>query len=82
MSWTDRIQPIKVGDEVAYSRQFLKSIGAYTGDMPQAKGKVTALKSISKEVTLAEIAWEGDADLPQRVNVKNLCKVGGIGYGD
>lgn len=82
MAWTDRIQPIKVGDQVAYSKRFLQSIGTYTGDMPQAKGKVTALESIGKELTLAEIVWEGEADLPQRVNVKNLCKVGGIGYGD
>ena len=54
MAWTDRIQPIQVGDQVAYSKRFLQSIGAYTGDMPQAKGKVTALKPIGKDVTLSE----------------------------
>jgi len=80
MSWTDRAQPIKVGDTVAYSRQFLQSIACYTGDMPQAKGTITALIPVGKDVTLAEINW-GLPDLPARVNVKNLVLVKSIAYG-
>jgi len=81
MNWTQRTQDdVKVGDTVAYSRQFLQSISCYTGDMPRAKGKVTALVPVGKEVTLAEIEWDLP-DLPARVNIKNLCRVNSIEYG-
>jgi hypothetical protein len=79
MSWVHRTQPIKVGDTVAYSRQFLRSIACHTGDMPRAKGKVTALVPVGKEVTLAEIDWDLP-DLPGRVNVKNLCRASSIAH--
>jgi hypothetical protein len=80
MSWCDRTLPIQIGETVAYSKQFLRSIACYTGDMPRAKGKVTALIPVGKEVTLAEIEWDLP-DLPHRVNVKNLCRVNSIAYG-
>ena len=35
MSWRDRAQEIKIGDTVAYSKAFLQSISAYTGDLPR-----------------------------------------------
>ncbi len=63
-----------MGDKVAYSRRFLQSISCYTGDMPQARGKVTGLKTLSEDVVLAEIDWNLP-DLPARVNVKNLSRV-------
>lgn len=71
MNWQKRTQLVKAGDTVAYSKAFLQSIGVYTGDMPQARGKVTALISVGKDVALAEIDWNLP-DLPARVNVKNL----------
>lgn len=77
MSWTGKTQPIQVGDTVAYGRHFLRSIGAYTGDMPRAKGKVIDLVQVGKEVILAEIEWDLP-DLPTWVNVKNLCLVNQI----
>ncbi len=80
MSWARRTQPIKVGDAVAYSRQFLQSIACHTGDMPRARGRVTALVPVGKEVTLAQIDWDLP-DLPGRVNVKNLCRVQTIVHG-
>ena len=70
---------LKVGDAVAYSRAFLQSIGAYTGDLPRAKGKVTGLVPVGRELMLAEVAWDR-AELPARVNVKNLCRVGSRAY--
>jgi hypothetical protein len=79
MRWSQQQQEMKVGDLVAYTRQFLQSISCYTGDMPRAKGKVTALVAIG-DVTVAEIAWDLP-DLPARVNVKNLCRVNSIEYG-
>ena len=77
MNWTQRTRSIQVGDTVAYSRQFLRSIACHTGDMPRAKGKVTALVPVGKEVMLAEIDWDRP-DLPRRVNVKNLCRSSSI----
>ena len=74
MDWTKRTAAVQVGDTVAYSKQFLQSTGQYTGDAPLARGKVTGLPTLGSLV-LAEIAWEGDPDLPGKVNVKNLSRV-------
>jgi len=77
MGWTKRTAAIQTGDTVAYSKQFLQSTGQLTGDTPFARGKVTGLTTLGSLV-LAEIAWEGSADradLPGKVNVKNLSRV-------
>jgi hypothetical protein len=78
MNWQQRTQKIKIGDRVAYSAAFLQSTGQYAGDAPHAKGEVKALVPLG-ETTLAEIEWD-HPDLPERVNVANLCLVGGRGY--
>ena len=80
MNWRQRqkTQELQVGDAVAYSKQFLQSISCFTGDMPHAKGTITALVVIG-EVTLAEIAWNLP-DLPERVNVQNLCHVNRLAF--
>ena len=65
-----------VSDKVAYSVQFLKSIGMSHSDMAHARGVIKSLKTLSKEITLAEIEWKGNVDLPSKVNVVNLAKVG------
>jgi hypothetical protein len=75
-----RSKQLAIGDRVAYSRSWLRSIGAYTGDLPHAKGTITGLKTLSREITLADVAWEGNPDIPGRVNVRNLCRIGGIDY--
>ena len=80
MSWTEKEdKSIKVGDMVAYSKPFLRSISCLTGDLPFARGKVTALIPLGTEVTLAEIDW-GNPDIPNRVNVKNLVEVSRIAF--
>lgn len=73
MSWATRTSPIHVGDTIAYSKRFLQSIGCQTGDMPSARGHVTAVESAG-EVILARIKWDMSG-LPDRVNVKNLSLV-------
>jgi hypothetical protein len=72
---------IQAGDTVAYSHKFLQSIGVLTGEMPRAKGRVEALVPVGRELTLAEIEWD-QAELPKRVNVKNLCKVESVAFYD
>lgn len=64
-----------VGDRIAYSVQFLKSIGMSHGEMAQGRGVITEIETRGTLV-LARIAWEKNADLPQRVGAFNLAKVG------
>ncbi len=80
-TWRERSQPIQVGDMVGYSKQFLQSTGQYTGNVPFARGKVTALLPLDGGVTLAEIDWD-KPDLPPRVNVKNLSTIKQIQLGE
>jgi hypothetical protein len=79
--WARRTRKIQVGDTVAYSKEFLRSTGQYTGDVPHARGQVTALISLGGDVTLAEITWD-TPDLPKRVNIKNLTTTRGIALGE
>lgn len=73
MSWAARSSPIRVGDNVAYSKRFLRSIGCHTGDMPAARGTVTAVQRIG-ELLIADIDWD-TPDLPGRANVKSLSLI-------
>ncbi|MDA7980151.1 MAG: hypothetical protein MPJ50_15400 [Pirellulales bacterium] len=80
-SWKERTQPVQVGDTVGYSKAFLQSTGQYAGDIPFARGKVTALHPVGSETVLAEIEWDRP-NIPTRVNVKNLSTVRQISLGD
>jgi hypothetical protein len=56
---------IRVGDRVAYRVTFLRSICAYTGELPFARGKVTDITG-----DIATIDWNNGA--PPRVHTANL----------
>jgi hypothetical protein len=73
MTWSNRVKNIGVGDTVQYSRQWLQSTGTHTGNLPRAKGVVTAIKSYGS-TKIATIEWDRP-DVPERVNVANLSKV-------
>jgi len=73
MSWGNRVKDISVGDTVRYSRQWLQSTGTHTGDLPRAKGTVTAIKDLGS-LKIATIDWD-KPDVPERVNIANLSKV-------
>lgn len=79
MSWADRTKRIAVGDQVALTAAFLRNTGQQTGDVPHAKGMVTAIVPLG-ETTLAEVEWN-TPDMPARVHVANLCRVGSRQYG-
>jgi hypothetical protein len=66
---------IQTGDKVAYSVQFLRSIGMSHGFMAFARGEVKEVKSYSAGFALATIKWN-DPQIPDRVNVANLAIVG------
>ena len=78
MTWQERIRPIEVGDNVAYSASFLRSIAAYAGEMPHARGVVQELQTIG-ETILAVIDWN-NGEIPPKVNVANLARFGGRGF--
>jgi len=63
-----------LGDNVAYSVQFLRGIGAFTGELPAARGRIVGIEKIGT-LKLADIEWN-NSDLPNKVNVANLAKVG------
>lgn len=65
----------KVGDKVAYSVQFLKSICMSHSGMARVRGEIVELKDYG--ITLAKINWTvAAADCAGLVNVGNLAKVG------
>jgi hypothetical protein len=67
---------IAVGDWVQYRAAFLRSTGMYTGDVPRAKGIVTALTPFGGAGNaLATIEWDIPG-IPERVLTPNLKRVG------
>lgn len=74
--------PIEVGSYVAYRRRFLRAIQASATDILWfARGYVTAIQVLSPEVKLAVVKWvkweNGNrADIPTKINIKNLAIVG------
>jgi hypothetical protein len=65
---------VEVGDRVAYSVQWLRSVGMRQSPLAHARGVVVELEPLGSS-TLARIDWN-DTDVPARVNVANLAKVG------
>ncbi len=62
---------MQVGDKVAYSAKWLRSVGIFTGPLPFARGEVVALEKLSTETTLAQVKWDR-AGVPEKVNIRNL----------
>lgn len=67
-----KIPKFNVGDNVAYSVQFLKSIGMSHSDMARGRGTIESIKSFG-ERNLVVIKW--DIDLPSKVLDANLAAV-------
>ncbi len=70
--------PIVVGARVRYSGKFLRSICAYTGALPFARGEVLELATLAPRspspMILARVNWTNDyaGEVPEKVNVANL----------
>ena len=48
-----------VGDRVKYSTKFCRSISAYAGDIPHARGEVTATKDLPTQGRqLVSVKWD------------------------
>lgn len=65
---------LKIGDKVAYPVQFLRNIGCSHSNLAQGRGEIIELKDYG--VILATIKWFKGTDLPDKVNVGNLAKIG------
>lgn len=68
------------GDKVAYSVQFLRSIGeGPTSPLCHARGEITEIKKYGEKLSIASIKWENDyfEEFPGKVNCANLAKVPG-----
>jgi hypothetical protein len=64
---------MQVGQRVRYSAKWLRSVGCYTGDLPQARGKIVAIQSVGERLKLATIEWDDPSeDVPTKINVLNL----------
>ena len=68
---------MKIGDKVAYSVKFLKSIGCYTGNMPSSRGIITDIIKVGDR-QLAAIKWNNPGT-PKKVLTANLVLIEKIG---
>lgn len=68
---------IATPEDIEAACSFFASIGMKHSDMAQARGVVTEVSELGKGsgLMLARIDW-GKHDMPERVNVQNLAKVG------
>ena len=65
----------KVNDKVAYSVDFLRSIGETTGEMPFARGIVVKVSEFTTNRQLVTVDWDNE-DIPAKVLNCNLAIVG------
>jgi hypothetical protein len=66
---------LKVGDLVKYRVDFLRSVGAYVGELPFMRGVIMSIKPAMKngsEWTLVEIDFGGNDYDPHFVNAANI----------
>jgi hypothetical protein len=66
---------LKVGERVAYARHWLKSCGFVTGDIPFARGVVTAIRELNGVPKLVSVAWDNSELGPAMVLISNLVRV-------
>jgi len=65
---------MKIGDKVAYSVQFLRSIGSSHSNLARARGVIVGLQPFGTQ-TLVTVDW-GDPEIPDKVLAPNLALVG------
>lgn len=73
MSWQERTSPIKVGDPVRFSPDWLRSIRAAAGELPRMRGVVTEINPVGRSA-MATVDWQ-DGLAPMKVPVQALRPV-------
>ena len=67
---------LNVGDRVAYSVQWLRSVGlSATDESCHARGQIIEVKEYGSESRIAKIRWD-NPNIPDHVNCGNLASVG------
>ena len=64
-------EAIAPGDRVRYATNWLRSIGAYTGELPVARGTVAAVEDHGQGFVLVTVDWTG-GEGSRRVLAANL----------
>jgi len=67
---------VYIGTRVAYTRDFLRSTGQFTGDAPFLRGEVIDIMNLN-QLRLALVKWDGFEE-PRTINIKNLIPVNRI----
>ena len=68
------MREIVTGDKVAYSVQFLRSIGMSHTDMAHARGRAMRVWTLGTDTRMVTVEW--DREMPEHVNAANLALVG------
>ena len=63
----------KLGDYVCYSREWRRSTGNITGELPIRSGRIINMKDLGS-CKLAIVEWTRQ-DIPTKENVKNLIRL-------
>ena len=63
----------RIGDTVAYKREFLRATGQLSGPVPFARGRIISLAPVSNALDIATIDWS-EPDIPARVLTSNLIR--------
>lgn len=50
--------PNAIGQRVRFTRSWLQSIGAYTGQLPQMRGTVTGIRKYSGGSVMVSVDWD------------------------
>lgn len=72
-------QPLKIGDNVAYTRTFLESGAIERSErwlMSTRRGTVTAIEGD----WLAHVAWSDGGSRSQTINLKNICRPRSVAF--
>ena len=67
----------KPGDRVAYTVQWLKSVGMSRSDLTHARGTIADIQPLGEDRAIATIVWDGlERNYPRKVLTDNLAHVG------
>lgn len=80
------MKQLEIGDKVAFTAQFCRSIGAQTGDIPQMRGVIKDIQQIGSN-KYARVLWSdqttgGRQQVPEysgtitTVHLGNICHIG------
>ena len=70
-------QDLQVGDDVCFTANWLRSVGANPGPLPFARGIITEIEAHSSTLVIATVRWNDDR-VGERVLLNNICRPGSL----